>query len=171
MAKSDKEALARFIDRRKLSRLSPHRKLICELRQSGASFRAIAWVLSKKKQLTVAPSTVFRFAAQLEREAAKPQKTKPRRRKPQEQATPPPAPAAQAVPPPAGTQAPLPPAAAVRARLSPTVRGTHSDEVRQRIEALRQRPPSQDPAEKVFDYNEEQPLTLVPEKKVGCTKS
>jgi IS30 family transposase len=146
MAKRDKEALAGFIDRRKLSRLSPHGKLIRDLRQSGASFRAIAWVLSKKKQLTVAPSTVFRFATQLERETAKPQKAKPRREKPREQAATPPAPAAQATPPPA-------------------VRGAHSDDAWQRINALKQRPPSREPAEKTFDFDPDKPLTLVTEKK------
>jgi hypothetical protein len=145
MGKKDR-GLAGFIDRRRLSRLSPHRKLICELRQSGVSFSAIAWVLSKKKQLTVDPSTVRRFVARLEREEAKPQKAKPRREKPQERTAPPLAPAAQATPP-------------------PTVRGAPPDDIWQRINALKQRPPSQEPAEKVFDFDEEQPLTLAVEKK------
>jgi hypothetical protein len=120
--------------------------MICELRQSGASFSAIAWVLSKKKQLTVDPSTVRRFVARLEREDAGLKKTKARREKPQEQATPPPAPAAQATP-------------------TPAVRGAPSDEAWQRINALKQRQPSQAPSEKVFEYDEERPLTLAPEKK------
>jgi hypothetical protein len=171
MDKMDRKALAGLTDKRKLSRLSPHRKLICKLRQSGATFSGIAQILSREKHLAVVPSTVYRFITRLEQEEAKPQKAQLSREKPQEQTTPPPAPATQAVPPPAGAQAPLPSAPATQASPSPMVRGTHSDDVWQKINALKQRPPSQAPAEKVFDFNEEQPLTLVPEKKVGCTKS
>jgi predicted lipid-binding transport protein (Tim44 family) len=162
MGRKDSKTLAGLTDRRRLSWLSPHRKLICELRRSGATFGGIARFLSKEKQVTVNPSTVFYFLKRLEQEAAKPKKAKTRKKTPHRQDSPSSEPVAQTVPPPVGTQVPLPPAPATQATPSPTVRGAYSDDVWQRIEALRQRPPSQDPAEKVFDYDPDKPLTLMP---------
>jgi IS30 family transposase len=146
MGKMDRKTLAGLTDQRRLSRLSPHARLIRELRRSGVTFGGIARLLSEKKHVTVDPSTVFYFLKRLEREAAKSKKTKPRREKPREQAATPPAPAAQAAPPPAA-------------------RGARSDDAWQRINALKQRQPSQAPAEKVFHFDEDEPLTLAPEKK------
>jgi hypothetical protein len=162
MGKTDSKTLAGLTDRRRLSRLSPHRKLICELRRSGATFGGIARFLSEKKQVTVNPSTVFYFIKRLEKEAAKPQKTKAHTEKPCGQTTPPPAPATQAPHPPTGRQEYPPPEPVVQAVHPPVRRETPPDDIWQKIEALKQRQPSQEPAEKTFDYDPDKPLTLLP---------
>jgi predicted lipid-binding transport protein (Tim44 family) len=162
MGKMDRKTLAGLTDRRRLSKLSPHARLICELRRSGATFGGIAKFLSKEKQVTVDPSTVFYFIRRLEQGAAEPQKARPRREKPSRQDHTPPAPAAQAAPPPTDRQASLPPAVAPQPTPPPATSGAHSNDVRQRIEALKRRQPDQKPAEKVFDYDTDKPLTLLP---------
>jgi IS30 family transposase len=148
MGKMDKKTLAGITDKRKLSRLSPHARLIRELRRSGVTFGGIARFLSEKKQVTVNPSTVFYFLKRQGREDAGPNKTKPCREEPHKQTATLLVPAAQAVPPPTSAG-----------------RGAPSDEVQRRIEALKHRPPKQEPAENAFDFNEERPLTIVTDKK------
>jgi hypothetical protein len=162
MGKKNRKTLAGLADRRRLSRLSPHRKLIRELRRSGATFGGIAKFLSEEKQLTVDPSTVFYFIKRLEREAAEPQKAKSRKEEPRRQDHTPSAPATQAPHPPTGRQDYPPPEPVVQAVHPPARRETTPNDIWQKIEALKQRRSSQEPAEKPFDYDPDKPLTLLP---------
>jgi DNA-binding transcriptional MerR regulator len=151
MSKMDRKTLAGLTDKRNLSKLAPHRKLIRRLRRSGATLSGIAQFLSEEKRLPVAPSTVCRFIKRMEQGTTKPQggkpnKEKPNKAKPRGHAPNSPLPVPQAAPPPA-------------------VRGVPSDGAWQKINALKQRQPSQAPAEKVFDYDPDKPLTLVADKK------
>ena len=137
MDKKSRAIHARFPGREKGSQLAPHRDLICKLHQRGYTLGEIVHILSDNYNLTIVPSTVFRFIARQEQEALKPRKMKPRKEKtvpiiPIEPRTPTPAPVA-------------PP-----------------DEVRQRIAALKQQQTEYDPDIKRFEYDPNQPLHLVP---------
>ena len=132
-----KAILAGFTGRKKRSQLTPHRDLICKLHQRGCTFREIVRILSENFSLTVAHSTVLRFIARLEQEESKPRKTKPRKEKPV-----PIAPTASGKP--------------VPNKIMPP-----SDEIRQRIAALKQRTAQTEPDTKQFDYDPDQPLHLV----------
>ena len=138
MNEKSKAILAGFTGKRKQSQLTPHRDLICKLHQRRCTFREIIRILSENYNLTVAPSTVFRFVAKLEQEESKPRKTKPRKEKP--------FPVIPTVP---GKHAPdrtMPP----------------SDEIRQRIAALKQRQSQfESDTSKSFNYDPDQPLHLV----------
>ena len=67
MDEKSKAILAGFTGKPKRSQLTPHRDLICKLHQRGCAFRAIVNILSENFSLTVAPSTVCRFIARLEK--------------------------------------------------------------------------------------------------------
>ena len=82
MDEKSKAILAGFTGKRKRSQLMPHRDLICKLHQRGCAFREIVSILSENFNLTVAPSTVCRFIARLEKEESKPRKSKPQKERP-----------------------------------------------------------------------------------------
>ena len=82
MDEKSKAILAGFTGKPKRSQLAPYRDLICKLHWRGCAFREIVSILSKNFNLTVAPSTVCRFIARLEKEESKPRKAKPRKEKP-----------------------------------------------------------------------------------------
>ena len=137
MEEKSKAILAGFTGGKKRSQLAPHRELISKLHQRGCPFSEIARLLSENLSLTVAPSTVFRFLARIEKEESKPRKTKPRKEKPH-------------------PIMPTVPVKAVSNKLTPP-----SDEIRQRITALKQQTPQTKPDTKRFNYNPDQPLHLV----------
>ena len=132
-----KAILAGLAGKKNCSQLTPHHDLIYKLHQRGCTFREIARILTDNFNLTVAHSTVLRFLARLEQEESKPRKTKPRKEKPV----------------PVMTTAPVKPA--------PDRTMPPSDEVRQRIEALKQRQAHFESEIKSFDYDPDQPLHLV----------
>jgi len=138
MDEKSKAILAGFTGKRKRSQLAPHRDLICKLHHRGCAFRAIVSILSENFSLTVAPSTVCRFIARLEKEKSKPRKTKLRKEKPVPITTP------------------------VSIKTAPV--GSH-DEIRQRIAALKQRTAKPEPDKLQFEYDPDQPLHLVQEEK------
>jgi len=139
----EKEIIAEFKTARCRCQLEFHKNLIFGLLQKGATVREIAHILSEKKHLKVDQSTVSRFIArqkQLDQEQAK---TRPRREKPHSGAAP------MAVP----TAPTRPPTA------KPALR---NDEGWRNAEALKQKPVNQEPTDKVFDYDPNKPLTLLP---------
>jgi len=140
MNEKNKAILVGLTGKKKRSRLMPHRELICKLHQRGCPFREIVRILSENFSLTVAHTTICRFIARLKQEEPEPQRIKSRKEKP--------VPIIQHAP---GTPVPTPVAS--------------SDEVRQRIAALKQRPAQLDESDtKRFNYNPDQPLHLVHEK-------
>ena len=139
MDKKSKEIIAGFSGTRARSQLAPYRKLILELHRRGCSFRKIAPILSENFGLNVASTTISRFVLRLEKEESKPRKTKQRKEKP----------------------------APVKPLLSPVPKGSapvsSADEIRQRIEALKQRTAQPEPDNRRFEYDPDQPLHLVPD--------
>ena len=66
MNEKSKAILAGFSGRKKRSQLAPHHDLIRKLHQRGCTFREIVRLLAENFNLSVAPSTVYRFIARLE---------------------------------------------------------------------------------------------------------
>ena len=141
MNEKSKAILSGFTGRKKHSQLTPHRDLICKLRQRGCAFREIVRILSENFSLTVAHTTICRFIARLEKERQKPRKTKPRKEK-----------SVPIIP------VPIIPAAPKKPMPAPTA--SH-DEIRQRIAALKQRQSQSKPDTKRFEYDPDQPLHLI----------
>ena len=131
-----KAIITGFSGKQDRSQLEPYRKLILELHRRGCSFRKIVPVLSENFGLNVASTTISRFVARLEQEESKPRKTKLRKEKP--------------IP-----VMPTTPGKPVPDKFMPP-----SDEVRQKIAALKQRTAQTEPETKQFDYNPDQPLHL-----------
>jgi len=131
-----KTIIAEFSGKQERSQLFPYRKLILELHRRGCSFRKIAPILAENFGLNVASTTISRFVARLKQEESKPRKTKPRKVEPV----------------PVMTTAPVKPA------LDRTM--PPSDEVRQRIAALKRQAAQPEPDAKRFDYDPDQPLHL-----------
>ena len=138
MDEKAKTILAGFTGKRNRSQLKPHSDLIWKLYQRECPFREIASILSEEYGMTVAPSTVFRFVVRLEQEL-QPRKERIQKEKPTL----------------AIQTAPVVP--------EPSKIMPQSDEVRQRIAALKQQKPQQEPDAKAFDYDPDQPLHLVRE--------
>ncbi len=120
------------------SRLEPYRELIREMRRRGRTYREIAQVLAERCEVTVAPSTVHDFVR------VRSQKSK-------------------AKPPTAFAEA----AVSADPRLLPEAtkaaeNSSSPDETRRKIEALKQRSVPLEAAKKVFEYNPEEPLRLLP---------
>jgi len=134
-----KEVLAGLSGKRERSRLAPYGRLILELHRRGYSFRDIVPILSEKFGLNVASTTISRFVVRLEQEHSKPLKTRVRKKKPI----------------PAVQTAPVVP--------EPNKIMSQSDEVRQRITALKQQKTRAEPDAKAFDYDPDQSLHLVRE--------
>ena len=122
------------------SSLDPWRELIQELRRRGRTYRDIAGILLEHCQVRVAPSTIFRFVRTRSKAARKArsetrQLTVPRRIK------------ERAVP-----------------NCPESIReNSKSEEVQQRILALKLKPAAKEQASQVFNYNPDEPLRL-PEK-------
>ena len=131
-----KAILAGLAGKKNRSQLTPHRDLIYKLHQRGCTFREIARILTDNFNLTVAHSTVLRFLARLEQEESKPRKTKPRKEKP------------------------FPVMPAAPGKPAPNITMPPSDEVRQRIAALKRQAAQPEPDAKRFDYDPDQPLHL-----------
>ena len=136
MDKRSRAILARFPGRKKGSQLAPHRDLICKLHQRGYTLGEIVHILSDNFNLTVVPSTVFRFIARTGQDETKLRKTEPQKEK----------------------LLPITPTAPVKPM--PALMASH-DEIRQRIAALKQQPAQTEPNTKRFEYNPDQPLHLV----------
>ena len=136
------EILASLPAKTPRSRLEPYRELIREMRRRGRTYREIAGVLGERCGVRVAASSVHEFVRR--RSRAKP------------------APATEAALPtffaPAATAVQEPQPLASRAASAPD-----PDELRQKIEALKQRPAptSTVKSEKpLFTYNENEPLRV-----------
>jgi hypothetical protein len=136
-------------EKRPRSRLEPYRPLIEELRRRGRTYQEIVQILEEKCQLHTAISTVndfMRRCARMKQNAS----TKPEAMDP--------------IGSPTNTSA--------AARWPNFAKQTQTpEEVRQRIEALKQRPvPAETP--KLFQYDPNEPLRLVPKsKKTGSEGS
>jgi len=134
-----KTIIAGFSGKQERSQLVPYRKLILELHRRGCSFRKIAPILAENFGLNVASTTISRFVVRLEQEESKPRKTKARKEKS------------------------FPVMATAPEKPAPDRTMPPSDEVRQRIAALKQRQSQQEQNELRFEYNPDQPLHLVSE--------
>jgi hypothetical protein len=114
------------------SKLEPHIEVIRELRRRGQTYQEIAQFFAEHLNLTVSASTIHYFVRLRAR----------RRQKPQPIELPPPeiaptVPTGEAVP--------------------------HAEsDMRERIEALKQRRPSEKAERSRFEYNENEPLQLIP---------
>ena len=140
-----KTILAGFPGKRNHSQLMPYSKLILELHRRGCSFRKIAPILSKNFGLNVASTTISRFVLRLEQKASKPKKTSSRKEKP------------------------VPGTSLTPKRNTPPVES--SDEIRQRIAALKQRTLPTEPEIKRFEYNPDQPLHIMSDDEKACYKA
>lgn len=140
------EILASLPAKTPRSRLEPYRELIREMRRRGRTYREIAQVLGERCGVRIAASSVHEFVRR--RSRAKP------------------SPAIEA-----GPLASSVPAAAAGQELLPRIASQseppsdpalHASELRQRIEALKQRttPAAASPAKPVFTYNENEPLRV-----------
>jgi hypothetical protein len=109
-----------------------------KLHERGCMVREIVRILFENFGLTASPSTVFRFISRLEqlkKEESKPRKTKPRKE----------------------TPVPVMPFTPQR----PAPAASSPDEIRRRIEELKQRPVQAEPEKKLFEYDPDQPLHLI----------
>ena len=127
------------------SKLEPYAELIQELRKRGRSYREIAIILSERCSVRVGIHTVYNFVRV---RASAPKKARSATR-------------------PTAEKSASPITSSNMSTEGATAVKKDNDEVWQRIEALKQRPaalhtPS---AEKVFHYDENAPLTRVPETK------
>ena len=134
------------------SRLAPYRKLIIELRRRKYAYREIRRILREKCQVQVSISTLHDFVrAQARKKTQRPISTTAVSERPEPK---------KADRTPEIVPMPIP---LLTLKSSPPVGSP--DEIRQRIAALKQRaaqPP--EPEAKLFDYDPDQPLHLVPEK-------
>ena len=131
------EILASLPAKTPRSRLEPYRELIREMRRRGRTYREIAGVLGERCGVRVAASSVHEYVRRRSRVKPGP---------------------AGAVAPPTATTAREP---EPMARQAEPVAGPAPDELRQRIEVLKQRTtPAAAPAKPVFTYNENEPLRV-----------
>ena len=129
------------------SSLDPWRELIQELRRRGSTYRDIAEILLNHCQLRVAPSTVFRFV-RTRSKAARKVRSETRQLTGLRQIT------GRAVP-----------------SFPERIRNeSKSEEVQQRILALKSKPAPKEQTSQVFNYNPDEPLRL-PEKPVADNTS
>jgi hypothetical protein len=116
------------------SRLEPYWELIRELRRRGRTYRDIAQLLAEKFEVAVSPSTVHDFVRV---------RTRPRQRSQQVELP--------AVEMPASETATVPDGA-----------NEATADVKERIEAIRRRPPPETTSKRRFEYDESAPLKLIP---------
>jgi hypothetical protein len=125
-------------DKTPRSQLAPYTEFIEELRRRGRTYREIAAILAQNFQLHVASSTVVRFVAGQSRQRRKVLFQDSER---------------------AGL--PIHPSD-VPTGAAATTNIENMDQMRRRIQELRQTPAQGDAPTKVFNYDPDQPLTLVP---------
>jgi len=114
------------------SKLDPHEDVIRELRRRGRTYQEIAQFFAEHLNMTVAPSTIYAFI-----------RVRARRR--------------QRLPielPPANIETEQ--AASNRGHLG------SEDDVKERIAALKRRRPPKEPQKPRFEYDENEPLRLIP---------
>ena len=124
--------------RRRRSKLEPYAELICALRGRGQSYREIATILRERCGLRVAMHTVYYFV-----HARAPKNGAPRARRQQ-------------------PSEPVRRASGADASSSPRSPDGQED-VRARIAALKQRPRASAAEPKAFEYDEHEPLQLIPD--------
>jgi hypothetical protein len=135
------------------SRLEPYRPLIEELRRRGRTYQEIVRILEEKCQLHTAVSTVNDFMRRSSRTKQNPSKNT-KRAVVDLTGAPPATTGAARWPYLAKQQTPLP------------------EEVRQRIAALKQRPVLAEAVPKLFHYDPDEPLRLLPKtEKTGSEQS
>lgn len=120
------------------SKLDPYAELIHELRKRGRSYREIAGILKDRCGVSAGTHTIYNFVRV---RAAAPDKRKP-------------------------VKAAAPERLTSAANPTASETGQQGDEVRKRIQALKERPvTARAGAEKVFHYDENVPLTRTSAKK------
>jgi hypothetical protein len=119
--------------KRQRSRLESYTELIDQLRRRGHTYREITRILAEKCDLVVASSTQVRFMAA---------RSKEKRKRPKHYGT-------------RKTRSAVP--ANIKVNINPTF---SDDDLRKRIEALKQRPAKTAQTSKQFDYDPDQPLRL-----------
>lgn len=119
------------------SKLEPHLEVIRELRRKGRTYQEIAQFFGEHLKVTVAASTIHAFVQV--------RAHRRQRREPFE------------LPPAAEQEIETAPAAADVGRTASTEAG-----VMERIEALKRRRPPEKPSKPRFEYDESQPLQVVP---------
>jgi hypothetical protein len=119
--------------KRQRSKLEPYTQLIEQLKRRGHAYREIASILAEKCGLVVASSTLVRFVAARSKEKRKRPKNYETRK------------TSQVVP------------ASIKVNTGPDLSG---DDIRKRIEALKQRPAKNAQSSKQFEYDPDQPLRL-----------
>ena len=119
------------------SKLEPHVEVIRALRRKGRTYQEIAQFFSEHLNLTVAASTIHAFVQVRARR---------RQRRPQVELPPATAPGVETV----------------LAATDDVAAGAEEKRVREHIEALKRRLPPEKPQTPRFEYNENEPLALVP---------
>jgi len=142
MDKTDERILEKYSSKRLRPRLLQNNELILGLHDRGATLKEIANILNEEKQIIVPPCTLSRFIAGQRQDSYKQRKPMPQEITPLGETTI------------SADQTPL-------ARHQATRTTTRNEEAWRRIEALRQKPINQEPAEKPFEYDHSKPLTLV----------
>jgi hypothetical protein len=125
--------LASLPKKRQRSKLDPYAGLIEQLRRRGHPYREIAKILMEKCDLVLASSTIVRFVAARSKEKRQRRKNHETRK------------TSHGVP------------ANIQVNKGPTV---SSEDLRKRIEMLKQQPAKAEQPSKRFEYDPDQPLKL-----------
>jgi IS30 family transposase len=144
MDEGNEKIISGFSSKRRCSKLEQHGELISGLLQKKATIREIVKVLSEEKQLTVVPSTVHFFLKRQKQKSQKPREARPRKAKQSNETA-------------ASAPQTLPPARPQEAKTS-----SLKNDWRQQVEALKQQPVNQQPAEEEVRIAPVGPLTHVP---------
>lgn len=134
-----REIIESLPEKRSRSRLEPYRQLIAELRRHRRTYREIAHVLGEKCDVQVSAAAVHNFVRlHLQRKGSRRDRVAPRPS----------------------------PFSALRERRGGATEARadtgNNDEIRRRIQELKRRPVHVEPPQKVFHYNPDEPLHLVP---------
>jgi hypothetical protein len=138
MEKALQAVLDSLPPRRGRSKLEPYATLIRALRARGRSYREIATIIRERCGLRVAVHTVYHFV----RARAQKNGTRPAARRPPSE--------------------PVRASSAAGPSPSPSSSDQQED-VRARIAAIKQRAPAPAPEPKAFEYDETEPLQLIPD--------
>jgi len=142
MDETDEKILKEYTSKRQRPRLLRNCELILGLHDQGATLKEIADTLNKEKHISVPICTLSRFIASQKLGSPKRRKPIPQEITQREET--------------ASFAAPTVPARHPAAKPA-----TRDEDAWRKIEELKNRPPQQEPTEKLFDYDPSKPLTLV----------
>jgi transposase len=142
MDETDEKILEEYNSKRQRPQLLRNSELILGLHKRGATLKEIANILNEEKQIVVPPCTLSRFIARQEHGLPKRRKVKPQEIMPRGETNI------------SADQTPLARPSAVRP-------ATRDEDAWRRIEALKQKPVKQEPAEEEVGVAPIGPLTLV----------